>query len=258
MAFIEISDVSLTYHSKAKSTNALAGVSLGIDEGEFISLVGPSGCGKSTLLSLIGALLQPTSGDLTIGGVSVETARRERRIGHVFQDARLLPWKSVAGNIGYLAELAGRRARRADIAEIADFVGIGAFLNSYPNELSGGMRQRVSLCRALILDPIVLLMDEPFGALDAITREKMQTELLRIWEETGKTIVFVTHAIDEAAYLSDRIVIMRARPGQIQDDISNPLPRPRMEFGRHTHDASDFQRLMHERLMVAESFAEEA
>ncbi|QAB17251.1 ABC transporter ATP-binding protein [Leucobacter muris] len=253
MTYIAIKDLSLTYQTKTKSVHALSHIDLDIEEGEFVSLIGPSGCGKSTLLSTIGALLEPTSGSVTIAGQTVQEVRKQRKIGNVFQEARLLPWRTVGANIAYLSELAGQRPRQSEIQEIADFVGIGAFLNSYPHELSGGMRQRVSLCRAMILDPMVLLMDEPFGALDAITREKMQVELLRIWEETKKTIVFVTHAIDEAAYLSDRIVVMSARPGRIQADYVNPLVRPREPFGRQTHETSDFQSVLHGELMRAET-----
>jgi NitT/TauT family transport system ATP-binding protein len=238
MTYIAIKDLSLTYQTKTKSVHALSHIDLDIEEGEFVSLIGPSGCGKSTLLSTIGALLEPTSGSVTIAGQTVQEVRKQRKIGNVFQEARLLPWRTVGANIAYLSELAGQRPRQSEIQEIADFVGIGAFLNSYPHELSGGMRQRVSLCRAMILDPMVLLMDEPFGALDAITREKMQVELLRIWE---------------AAYLSDRIVVMSARPGRIQADYVNPLVRPREPFGRQTHETSDFQSVLHSELMRAET-----
>lgn len=250
--FIDISDLSLSYGADGREVQALKGIDLTIAEHEFVSLIGPSGCGKTTLLKSIGAILTPTSGSITIDGALPDEMRRSKALGHVFQDALLLPWRNIADNIRFLADLAGKRVSSSELKDIAEFVGIADFLRSRPHELSGGMRQRAALCRALILDPKVLLMDEPFAALDAITREKMQLELLRIWRETRKTVVFVTHSIGEAAFLSDRVVVMSARPGRVQAEVPIDLPRPRDNLVRYSHDMSDTENLLYARLREAE------
>ena len=208
---------------------ALQDIDLEITAGEFVSLVGPSGCGKSTLMRLIGDLLQPSAGDLRVNGKAPAQARLDREYGMVFQQATLYDWRSVSKNVQLPLEVMGypkaERERRA--RDMLDMVELGAFASHYPWQLSGGMQQRVSIARALVFEPSVLLMDEPFGALDEFTRERMNQELLRIWTQTGKTIVFVTHSIAEAAFLSGRIVVMTPRPGRITRIVDNPLPWPR-------------------------------
>ena len=208
---------------------ALQDIDLEIAAGEFVSLVGPSGCGKSTLMRLIGDLLQPSAGEMRVNGKPPAQARLDREYGMVFQQATLYDWRSVSKNVQLPLEVMGypksERQRRA--REMLDMVELGAFAGHYPWQLSGGMQQRVSIARALVFEPSVLLMDEPFGALDEFTRERMNQELLRIWTQTGKTIVFVTHSIAEAAFLSGRIVVMTPRPGRITRVVDNPLPYPR-------------------------------
>ena len=208
---------------------ALQDIDLEIAAGEFVSLVGPSGCGKSTLMRLIGDLLQPSAGELRVNGKEPAQARLDREYGMVFQQATLYDWRSVSKNVQLPLEVMGypksERQRRAQ--DMLDMVELGAFAGHYPWQLSGGMQQRVSIARALVFEPSVLLMDEPFGALDEFTRERMNQELLRIWTQTGKTIVFVTHSIAEAAFLSGRIVVMTPRPGRITRVVDNPLPYPR-------------------------------
>ncbi len=208
---------------------ALQDISLEIAAGEFISLIGPSGCGKSTLMRLIGDLLQPTSGDLLVNGKQPHQARLDRDYGMVFQAATLYDWRSVIKNVQLPLEVMGYAGadRQKLAAAMLDMVELGAFANHYPWQLSGGMQQRVSIARALVFDPSVLLMDEPFGALDEFTRERMNLELLKIWRQTGKTIIFVTHSIAEAVFLSNRIVVMSPRPGRITEIVSNSLDYPR-------------------------------
>ncbi len=213
----------------AEEVIALQDINLEVQAGEFISLIGPSGCGKSTLMRLIGDLLQPTSGALLVNGKPPERARLDRDYGMVFQAATLYDWRSVSKNVQLPLEVMGyakaERQRRAQ--EMLDMVELGSFAEHYPWQLSGGMQQRVSIARALAFDPSVLLMDEPFGALDEFTRERMNLELLKIWRQTGKTIVFVTHSIAEAVFLSRRVVVMSPRPGRITEIVDNALPYPR-------------------------------
>ncbi len=205
----------------SERVEALAGIDLAIAPGEFVSLIGPSGCGKSTLLRLIGDLLTPTSGSLVVNGKAPHQARLDRDYGIVFQQATLLDWRSVRRNVELPLELIdvpkGERATRA--AAMLDLVELTDFADHQPWQLSGGMQQRVAIARALVLDPALLLMDEPFGALDEMTRERMQQEVLRIWRATGKTIVFVTHSIPEAVFLSSRVVVMSPRPGRISQVV---------------------------------------
>ena len=213
----------------ARVTTALKGIDLDIRRGEFISLIGPSGCGKSTLLRVIGDLVSPTAGRVTVNDKSAERARRDRDYGIVFQAPVLFDWRSVEENVKLPLELMGydpgRRTARA--REMLDLVELGDFLNHHPYQLSGGMQQRVAIARALAFEPSILLMDEPFGALDEMTRERMNQEVLHIWQRTGISIVFVTHSIPEAVFLSSRVVVMSARPGRITDIIEIDLPRPR-------------------------------
>jgi NitT/TauT family transport system ATP-binding protein len=206
---------------------ALRGINLAVERGEFISVVGPSGCGKTTFLRIIAGLEQATSGEVMLDGHAVRKPGNDR--GFVFQNDSLLPWRTVLDNAIIGRELAGpvRPADRKQTMELLKLVGLEGFEHYHPRQLSGGMRQRVNLARALAIDPEILLMDEPFAALDAQTREIMQTELLRIWERGQKTVLFVTHQIDEAVFLSDRVLVFARRPGRLQAEVKIPLPRPR-------------------------------
>jgi NitT/TauT family transport system ATP-binding protein len=208
---------------------AIRGIDLEIGEREFVSLIGPSGCGKSTLLRIIGDLIQPSRGEVTVKGKTAHRARLGRDYGIVFQDAVLFDWRTVAKNISLPLEMMGwdRRRRAERVKELVDLVELGGFEDHHPWQLSGGMQQRVSIARALSFDPALLLMDEPFGALDEMTRERLNLELLRIWEASGSTVVFVTHSISEAVFLSTRVVVMSARPGQIVGIVDVDLPQPR-------------------------------
>jgi NitT/TauT family transport system ATP-binding protein len=225
VSVVEIKDVSKQFGQ----TTALRGIDLTIEEGEFISLIGPSGCGKSTLLRIIGDLIQPTSGSASVNGKPARQARIDHDYGIVFQDAVLYDWRTVSKNIALPLELArwDRRRRTAKVKEMLDLVELGGFENHHPWQLSGGMQQRVAIARALSFDPALLLMDEPFGALDEMTRERMNMELLRIWEASRSTVVFVTHSIAEAVFLSTRVVVMSPRPGRISNVITVDLPQPR-------------------------------
>jgi NitT/TauT family transport system ATP-binding protein len=210
-------------------TTAIEDIDLEIEQREFISLIGPSGCGKSTLLRIVGDLIEPTSGEVTVNGKPARQARRDHDYGIVFQDPVLYDWRTVARNIALPLELAGwdrtRRSQRVD--EMLDLVELRGFGEHHPWQLSGGMQQRVSIARALSFDPALLLMDEPFGALDEMTRERLNAELLRIWQASESTIVFVTHSIAEAVFLSTRVVVMSARPGRVSKLIPIDLPQPR-------------------------------
>jgi len=207
---------------------ALANVSVSVADGEFVAIVGPSGCGKTTLLNIVAGLLPFDAGQVTIEGKSIAGPGVDRAV--VFQHASLLPWRTIAGNIRYGMELQKRfdsRVMRERTEQFISLVGLTGFEQHYPSELSGGMQQRVNLARALATDPTVLLMDEPFAALDAQTREHMQAELLKIWASTRKTVVFITHQINEAVYLADRVVVMGPRPGRVKGEFRIPFDRPR-------------------------------
>ena len=214
---------------------ALRGIDLQIEPGEFISLIGPSGCGKSTLLRLIGDLTAPTNGDLMVNGKPPPKARVDRDYGIVFQKATLLDWRTVARNVELPLEVMGIEARSERSRQMLELVQLAEFAGHYPWQLSGGMQQRVAIARALAFNPSLLLMDEPFGALDEMTRELMQQEVLRIWAETETTVVFVTHSIPEAVFLSTRVVVMSPRPGRISDIIVTGLDQPRDEDTREAH-----------------------
>ncbi len=232
--YIELRDVSKTYVSKTKETLALTGIDLSIAKQEFVALVGQSGCGKTTMLRILAGLIKPTTGEVRIadrplwkGGSRDDDALR--KLGLVFQDANLFPWFNVEENISLPLRLRGvdKKARRARAAELAELVGLTGFEEVFPRELSGGMRQRVAIARALSYDPEILLMDEPFGALDAMTRDKMNMELQRIAALTEATVVLVTHSIAEAVFLADRVVLLSARPGQIKSITAIDAPHPR-------------------------------
>ncbi|MGA7227295.1 MAG: ABC transporter ATP-binding protein [Acidimicrobiia bacterium] len=226
--------VGKTFGSGSEQVRALSGIDLEIDPGDFVSLIGPSGCGKSTLLRLIGDLVSPTEGALTVNGKTPNQARLDRDYGIVFQSATLLDWRTVQKNVELPLEMMGfsdeDRHRRA--IEMLELVQLGSFADHYPWQLSGGMQQRVAIARALAFEPSLLLMDEPFGALDEMTRELMQQEVLRLWEETETSVVFVTHSIPEAVFLSTRVVVMTPRPGQVSEEISIDLPRSRTQDTR--------------------------
>ena len=217
-----------------RETTALSGIDLEIGRGEFVSLIGPSGCGKSTLLRLIGDLTAPSGGSVEVNGKPAHSARLAREYGMVFQAPVLFEWRSVEDNVALPLELLGmdRSERAARVRDMLELVELGEFARHHPYQLSGGMQQRVAIARALALQPAILLMDEPFGALDEMTRERMNSEVLRIWQQTGTTIVFVTHSIPEAVFLSTRVVVMSARPGRITKVIDIPLPHPRNEETR--------------------------
>jgi len=208
---------------------ALEGIDLEIRPREFISLIGPSGCGKSTLLRIVGDLIQPSGGDVVVNGKSAHQARLDRDYGIVFQDAVLFDWRTVEKNIGLPLEILrwDRRKRGERVQELVDLVELKGFEKHHPWQLSGGMQQRVSIARALSFAPPLLLMDEPFGALDEMTRERLNLELLRIWDQSGSTVIFVTHSISEAVFLSTRVVVMSARPGRIVGIVEIDLPQPR-------------------------------
>lgn len=230
---VSIRDLQKVFPVPGGETVALKDANLSIQKGEFISLIGPSGCGKTTLLRLMADLEQPTGGELLIAGRSADEARRERQYGYVFQAPALMEWRTVLKNVLLPLEVMnvpGDRLGRA--REMLQLVGLEKFERNYPWQLSGGMQQRVSIARALAFDPPLLFMDEPFGALDEITREKLNLELLRLWRETGKTVIFVTHSIPEAVFLSTRVVVMTARPGRIEGIVDIDLPHPRSDDTR--------------------------
>jgi NitT/TauT family transport system ATP-binding protein len=234
-AELELRDVDKIYKGRrGATTEALRGISLAVRTGEFVSLVGRSGCGKTTLLRILGGLVTPTSGHVLIGGQNLwKGSSRDpaalEKFGIVFQEANLFPWFSIEDNIALPLKLRGvdKRRRRERAGELCDLVGLGGFEKAYPRELSGGMRQRAAIARALSYDPSILLMDEPFGALDALTRDRMNLELQRISVVTGATVVFVTHSITEAVFLSDRVVLLSPRPGRIRSVTPVGFPRPR-------------------------------
>jgi NitT/TauT family transport system ATP-binding protein len=226
---VEARSLGLTFHTRDGPVEALSGVDLTISRGEFVSFIGPSGCGKTTLLRIIADLERPTSGTIRVNGRSADEARRSRAYGYVFQSPALYPWRSIERNVALPLEIIGvdRREQQERIRRTLELVGLNGFEKKYPWQLSGGMQQRASIARALAFDADLLLMDEPFGALDEIVRDHLNHELLKLWQRTGKTICFVTHSIPEAVYLSTRIVVMSPRPGRVTDIIESTLSRER-------------------------------
>jgi NitT/TauT family transport system ATP-binding protein len=228
-AAIEARGLNLVFQTGDGPVHALKDIDLTVERGEFVSFIGPSGCGKTTFLRAVAALEHPTGGTLRVNGMTPDAARQARAYGYVFQAAGLYPWRTIARNVSLPLEIMGysRAERKARIDRVLDLVHLSDFANRYPWQLSGGMQQRASIARALAFDADILLMDEPFGALDEIVRDHLNEQLLELWARTGKTIGFVTHSIPEAVYLSTRIVVMSPRPGRIHDVIDSPLPRAR-------------------------------
>jgi len=226
---IEAKHLSLTFETNDGPVHALKNVDLTVNAGDFVAFIGPSGCGKTTFLRVIADLEQPTAGSITVNGVSPREARLSRAYGYVFQAAGLYPWRSIAGNVRLPLEIMGysRAEREERAARTLELVGLTGFEGKFPWQLSGGMQQRASIARALAFDADLLLMDEPFGALDEISRDHLNEQLLALWAKTGKTVCFVTHSIPEAVYLSTRIVVMSPRPGRVTDVIDSPLPSER-------------------------------
>jgi NitT/TauT family transport system ATP-binding protein len=226
---VEARGLSLTFETNDGPVRALSDVDLPIAKGEFVSFIGPSGCGKTTFLRVIADLEKPTSGTISVNGLSPEEARKRRAYGYVFQAAALYPWRTIERNVALPLEIMGlsKEERRQRIRRTLDLVNLAGFENKYPWQLSGGMQQRASIARALAFDADLLLMDEPFGALDEIVRDHLNEQLLELWARTNKTICFVTHSIPEAVYLSTRIVVMSPRPGRVTDVIESTLPRER-------------------------------
>ncbi|WP_120003214.1 ABC transporter ATP-binding protein [Nesterenkonia muleiensis] len=241
-AAVDAAHVDKVFATSSGEVHALSDVSLTVAPGEFVSLIGPSGCGKSTLMRLIADLDSPSTGELSVFGKTPDRARRDQDYGIAFQKAGLLPWRTVADNVGLPLQLhkAPASQRKARVAELLEMVGLSDFSGHYPDQLSGGMQQRVAIARALAEKPRMLLMDEPFGALDEMTRERMQTELLRICAETGAAVVFVTHSIPEAVYLSDRVVVMSPRPGRIAEVIDMELADSSQRSDALREDSSYF------------------
>ncbi|MDB4213459.1 ABC transporter ATP-binding protein [Octadecabacter sp.] len=243
-ATITARNLDLTFETNDGPVHALKDVSLDINKGDFVSFIGPSGCGKTTFLRCIAGLEQPTSGDISVNGMTPNEARMARAYGYVFQAAGLYPWRTISGNVRLPLEIMGfSKAEMADrVARVMALVDLNGFDRKFPWQLSGGMQQRASIARALAFDADILLMDEPFGALDEIVRDHLNEQLLKLWARTEKTIGFVTHSIPEAVYLSTKIVVMSPRPGRITDIIESPLPRDRP---LNIRDSAEFINIAH-------------
>ncbi|TCK43632.1 NitT/TauT family transport system ATP-binding protein [Paraburkholderia sp. BL8N3] len=231
-------NINVRFFTDRRSVTAIEGLSLDVAAGEFLTLLGPSGCGKSTFLRVVADLVKPSRGEISVLGAAPRIARERRDIGFVFQDAALLPWRTAIQNVGLPLEVAGGRARagRATPRELLELVGLKGREDAYPHEMSGGMRQRVAIARALVSDPKVLLMDEPFGALDEITRDRLNEELRRVWKEMGLTTLFVTHSIYEAAFLGQRVLMLAANPGRVKEIVPVNLPEDRTLDIRETRE----------------------
>ncbi|MGN8646783.1 ABC transporter ATP-binding protein [Gracilibacillus sp. HCP3S3_G5_1] len=238
---IQLNQISMTYQTNDTEVLALKDISINIKKGEFVSLLGPSGCGKTTLLRIIADLIQPTKGEITVGGGSVRQARLAQKYGIVFQSPVLYDWRKVKQNIYLPLELMGmnKAERQERVDHLLQLVGLEKFKDKYPWQLSGGMQQRVAIARALAIEPEILLMDEPFSALDEFTRERLNEELLTIWDKVGSTVVFVTHSIPEAIFLSDRVLVLSPHPGRLSSVVDIPLPRPRTQEMRNSKEFFD-------------------
>jgi NitT/TauT family transport system ATP-binding protein len=255
-AVIEARGLGLTFETNDGPVHALKEVNLTIGKGEFVSFIGPSGCGKTTFLRAIAALETPTEGSLTVNGMSADEARRARAYGYVFQAAGLYPWRTIAGNVKLPLEIMGFSKAEQDerVRKVLSLVELDGFGGKFPWQLSGGMQQRASIARALAFDADILLMDEPFGALDEIVRDHLNGELLKLWARTGKTIGFVTHSIPEAVYLSTKIVVMSPRPGRITDVIESTLPRERPLDIRDTPEFLEISHRVRDGLRAGHSY----
>ncbi|SON55010.1 Taurine import ATP-binding protein TauB [Hartmannibacter diazotrophicus] len=253
---ISVSDLSLTFETNDGPVHALSKIDLEVEKGDFVSFIGPSGCGKTTLLRVIADLEQPTSGNISVNGTSPENARKDRAYGYVFQAAGLYPWRTIAKNVALPLEIMGlsRQEQERRIRKNLELVNLAGFEKKYPWQLSGGMQQRASIARALALEPDLLLMDEPFGALDEIVRDHLNEQLLDLWAKTEKTVVFVTHSIPEAVYLSTKIVVMSPRPGRIEDVIVSDLPRERPLDIRETPEFLSLAHRVREGLRAGHSY----
>jgi len=253
---IKINGLSLTFETNDGDVHALSNIDLDVKPGEFVSLIGPSGCGKTTLLRTIADLEQPTAGAISVNGISPHEARMNRAYGYVFQAAALYPWRTIARNVSLPLEIMGLDAgtRQKRVAENLELVNLEGFEKKFPWQLSGGMQQRASIARALAVEPDLLLMDEPFGALDEIVRDHLNEQLLKLWAKTNKTIIFVTHSIPEAVYLSSRIVVMSPRPGRIHDIIDSTLPQDRTLDIRETAGFHDIAHQVREGLRQGHSY----
>jgi NitT/TauT family transport system ATP-binding protein len=253
---IDIRNLGLTFQTADTPVVALSNINLAVHAGEFVSLIGPSGCGKTTLMRIVADLEQPTEGTVTVNNVSPREARLKRAYGYIFQAAALYPWRNVQRNVELPHEIMGvpKEEREAKARRYLELVGLKGFEKKFPWQLSGGMQQRVSIARALSFDPALLLMDEPFGALDEITRDRMNEELIQIWEKTRKTVIFVTHSIDEAVLLSTKIVVMSARPGRIVDVIDSTLPPNRTLETRETPAALELAHRVREGRKAGHSY----
>jgi NitT/TauT family transport system ATP-binding protein len=250
MSAIEIHDVSKRFRlNRKREIAALEGISLSIPSGEFVALIGPSGCGKSTLLHLVAALETASSGRITIDGESPEALRERHQLGIAFQEHALLPWLTIEANLALPFKIAGRAVDRVRIRELISLVGLHGFEEARPRHLSGGMRQRAAIARSLCLEPRLLLLDEPFGALDAVTRRSMNIELQRIWLQSKLTTILVTHSVDEALFLADRVVVLSGRPGKIVETLDVPFARPR---GAECMRTEEFHRLMDKLTLLLE------
>ena len=254
---ISARNLSLTFQTGDGPVHALKDVSLEVQKGDFVSFIGPSGCGKTTFLRCMADLEHPTGGSLTVNGTSAEEARKSRAYGYVFQAAGLYPWRTIGGNIRLPLEIMGygREDQDARIKRVLELVDLAGFERKYPWQLSGGMQQRASIARALAFDADILLMDEPFGALDEIVRDHLNEQLLHLWDRTNKTICFVTHSIPEAVYLSTKIVVMSPRPGRITDVIESTLPKHRPLDIRETPEFLDIAHRVREGLRAGHSDA---
>ncbi|WP_439526794.1 ABC transporter ATP-binding protein [Roseovarius mucosus] len=252
---ISARELSLTFQTGDGPVHALKDVSLEVEKGDFVSFIGPSGCGKTTFLRCMADLEHPTGGSLTVNGASAEEARKSRAYGYVFQAAGLYPWRTIGGNIRLPLEIMGyaRDDQEARVKRVLELVDLAGFERKYPWQLSGGMQQRASIARALAFDADLLLMDEPFGALDEIVRDHLNEQLLHLWDRTNKTICFVTHSIPEAVYLSTKIVVMSPRPGRITDVIESTLPRVRPLDIRETPEFLDIAHRVREGLRAGHS-----